>query len=179
MEIALAVIAIILQVGAPYLQELHNKVGNEYKSKITNLAKKIYSKIGNNQLALDKLATAYNQRNSNLANAVFTQAGFGPAVKALNREIKEAEAKYKEEQGKMTKENTELTNQYNELVNAGTQTGTITGNKYARQTYNQVGQAVQGGLEDYKHEDILDKNTELVGKAFGALDNAINKGGNK
>lgn len=162
MEIVLAVVALILQVGGNYLQEAHIAVGNEYKKKITDLAKKIYSKISNNQMALDKLLDAYNQKNASLANAVFSQAGFGPAVKALNDEYKKNIEKMNKEKKKVNDENTKLSNEYNELTNAGAQTGTIAGNKYARETYNQVGQAVQGGLEDYEHHDIKSKNQEIL-----------------
>lgn len=161
MEIALAIIALVLQIGGNYIQEAHISVGNEYKNKITELAKKIYSKISNNQMAMDKLAEAYSNRNASIANAVFSQAGFGPAIKALNDEYKKNQDKLNKEKKKVNDENTELNNQYNELVNAGAQTGTIAGNKYARETYNQVGQAVQGGLEGYEHKNIKDKNTEI------------------
>lgn len=153
-EIIISAIMLVLSAAAPYVQELHINRGNEIKSKVEDLAKKIYSKMGNNSLFIDKLKEAYSSKNTSLVNALFTQAGFSPAISAIRTRIKDIRDKYQSKLSEATKDNTELQNQYNKLTNAGYQTGTIAGNKYARETYNQVGQAVEGGLSDYKHEDI-------------------------
>lgn len=149
MEIIIGIIGLVLSLAGYSVGELTQLKGNKIRKDLTELANKIYSKIADNQKMLDNLYQAYNERNANLGNALLMQSGFGPATEALRKEMAKNKEDYSDKKDKYTKENVDLTNQYNQTNQAIANAGQgLAANKGAQEVYDQVNQAVNGGLNE-------------------------------
>lgn len=107
-------------------------------------------KIQNNNQLLDKLTDAYNNRNSELLTEILQGAGFGPRNQAIKDAIIANKEQYTNKKSIIEAENTDLTNKYNEANSAAYATGTIAGAQHAKEVYNNINQAINGGLSNEK-----------------------------
>lgn len=129
-------------------QEAVTAYGNKVSSKVINLAQQLYTKIQNNNELLDRLNEAYNSKNSELVTELLQGAGFGARSQAIKDALSSLKSDYQGQKSKISAENTDLTNKYNEATSASYATGTIAGAKHAENVYNNINQAINGGINN-------------------------------
>lgn len=142
--------SVIMSIASVGYAETVRAAGNKINDRLIKVANEIYSKIANNNQMLDKLSEAYSTKNNNLIQDIFTSAGFGPRVSALQKELQGTKKTYQDAKNKIENENVQLQNQYNELSSAQAGLGTIAGNEYANSKLPKedagVNQNIKGGL---------------------------------
>lgn len=131
-------------------QEAVTKYGNNVSYKVVKLAQKLYTKIQNNSELLEQLTDAYNTKNSALMTELLQGAGFGPRNQAIREAMETLKTDYQSKKSDIVKQNTDLTNKYNEANTVSYSTGTIAGAKHAEKVYDNINQAINGGLTNEK-----------------------------
>lgn len=137
-----------LGVIASGYQAALSELAPNTQAKVRELAKKIQEKIANNTTLIDKLNLAYNQKNSNLANALITGMGFGPRMNAISKSINENDANYRNKVQEINKSNAKLNQISNELDYA---------NQAAASSIHgaiKADKAVRNAEEDIKHASV-------------------------
>lgn len=140
--------------------------GTNIRSKITKLSNIMTSKLRQNNEDMNKLIDAYQNKNSSLFMQIANQSSIGPAIEALRREIKNVRDEYAEKRQEISKEGEKLEHLSNNLANASMNSGTIGGNKAAKETIENIDQAINGGLmtrSEKKTESKEDKTTSKIG----------------
>lgn len=148
--LAMVLVSIALTASSIGWQEAVTNYGNKVSHKVIKLAQQLYTKIQNNNELLERLTDAYNSRNSGLMTELLQGAGFGSRNQAIKEAMETLRSDYNNEKSRIVKENTDLTNKYNEANNVAYSTGTIAGAKYAEDVYNNINQAINGGLTNEK-----------------------------
>lgn len=148
--LGLILASVIMSIASVGYAETVRAVGNKVNDRLVKTANNIYTKIANNNQLLDKISEAYNTKNNNLLQDIFTSAGFGPRIDALQKELESTKKDYQTQKHTIENENVQLQNQYNELASAQAGLGTIAGNQYADSKLPKedagVNQNIKGGL---------------------------------
>lgn len=158
---ALAVIGVVLgaigALGNGY-QVVLNELAPNTQAKVRSLVKQIQDKIAGNTSLLDKLSIAYQQKNSNLANALINGMGFGPRMNAITNSMKENDENYKNKVQEVNQSNAKLNKISNELEYANQAAassihGAVKADKAVRNAQEDikrtsVSQNINGGIQN-------------------------------
>lgn len=129
------------------VNEAISSYGQSVKSKLTKIAREIYTQIQGNQKKLDKLYDAYNDNKGSLQSILFSGSGFGPRTQAIYDELARVKSEFETAKDKITDKQTKLNNDYNEVSNAQYQAGNgLVSSLKADEIASKMNQYVEGGL---------------------------------
>ena len=143
-----AILMVVLTAAGISYPEVISMVGTKRTNRLTEIAKRIYNQISDNQELLDKLTDAYSRKDADLASQLLQGSGFGPRATALREAARDAKAAYQAEKLDLTKKNADLTNKYNQINQASYNTNTIAGIQNADRVADSVEQAINGGANN-------------------------------
>lgn len=135
MDTAMLVLAILEMALATYGVAV-NSESDAAKIGLTSTATTIAKAIANNSTLLDQLQTAYDTKNTDLANSLLRGAGFGPRVDALKANSEKLSNEYYQDRAKINKSSADLNADYTRTQNAYNNTNTIFGSKNAEKVAN-------------------------------------------
>jgi len=143
-----AILMVVLTAAGIAYPEVISAVGTKRTNRLTEIAKKIYNMISDNQELMDKLTDAYNRKDADLATQLMQGSGFGPRTSAIREAIKDAKTAYQAEKKDLMKQNADLNNKYNQVNQASYNTNTIAGIQNADKVADSVEQAINGGAQN-------------------------------
>lgn len=154
--ISAAIVSALLYFVLPTVSaEVNSGWGTNVRQRGEKLAQEIYSKLVKNSETREKLLEAYQNNDSNLMNALVSQAGYSSQVTALRNAMSKRKQEYQAKKKANTEENVKLTNMYNELNNSMNAAGSgIAANVAAEQTLKRISNLVEGGTQNGVQQEV-------------------------
>lgn len=147
-----AIVSAMIMMLPTAVQELSTGLGNRTMDKLINIAKKIYTKISQNQEDLLKLQEAFSRKDSELMTEILQSTGFGPRSTELKKAREIVKQDYETEKSKNLKQTAELQNLYNEANQASYNTQSFTGQWHgedvAKRIQENLDQQINGGAHE-------------------------------
>jgi hypothetical protein len=157
----LEIVGLALTAGTAVASSVINNMGSEIRSKILRMASQLSAQISRNNILMDKITNAYQNKNNQLLTEMMNGLGYGPRIQNLVNQFKKNETQYQEEITKIKQANVQLEQEVNNLNAASSNAGAgIRGNALAGEQIEQTEkkfenelnqqQNVNGGLVERK-----------------------------